>query len=47
MLTQSGAHGHVIGWTNFSHKYSIHGFCQHFNISMDLFTVYFAHFSEC
>ena len=28
MLTQSGAPGHVIGWTNFSHYHSIHGFCK-------------------
>ena len=29
-LTQSGAPGRVIGWTNFSHKHSMHGFCRNF-----------------
>ena len=28
MLTQSGAPGRVIGWTNFSHLHSIHWFCR-------------------
>ena len=26
MLTQSGASGGVIGWNNFSHWHSVHGF---------------------
>ena len=30
MLTQSGAPGRVIGWTNFSHYHSIHSFCRFF-----------------
>ena len=30
MLTQSGAPGCVIGWTDFSHQHSIHGFHQNF-----------------
>ena len=30
MLAQSGAPGRVIGWTNFSHQHSIHGFRRNF-----------------
>ena len=29
-LTQSRAPGRVIGWTNFSHQHSEHGFCRNF-----------------
>ena len=36
LLTQSGAPGRVIGWTNFSHKHSVHGFCR----SFQCFTVF-------
>ena len=47
MLTQSGAPSRVNGWTNFSHLHSIHGFSQSLNVSLDLSTIYFAHFSGC
>ena len=30
MLTQSGAPGRVIGWTNFSHQHSCIDFCRFF-----------------
>ena len=48
-FTQSGAPSRVIGWTNFSHQHSIYGpdFVEMFNISLDLSTVYFAHFNGC
>ena len=36
MLTQSGAPGYVIGWTNFSHLHSVHGFRRNFNVLLDL-----------
>ena len=44
MLTQSGAPGCVIGWTNFSHWHSVNGFrrnSQHFN------AIYFARSGGC
>ena len=42
-LTQSGTNNRVVGWTNFSHKQ----FGKTFNVSLDLSTLYFAHFSGC
>ena len=45
MLTQFGAPSRV---ALFSHWHSIHGFCQKiFIVSLDLSTIYFAHFSGC
>ena len=38
-LAQSGAPGHVIGWTNFSHWHSIHWFCQFFILFWFLFDI--------
>ena len=47
-LTQSGAPGRVIGWTNFSDSSTQYmDFVEIFNISLDLSTIYFAHFSGC
>ena len=43
-LTQSGAPGRVIGWTNFSHH---HYFVEILNIVLDLSTIYFSHFGGC
>ena len=45
-LTQSGAPGRVIGWTNFTLALNIL-ILSIFYISMDLSTNYFAHFSGC
>ena len=48
MLTQSGAPGRVIGWTNFSHLSTQYiDYVEILNISLDLSTIYFAHFSGC
>ena len=45
-LTQSGALGRVIGWTNFSQYHSMDmDFVETFNISLDLSTICFVHFS--
>ena len=45
MLTQSGTPGHVICWTNFSHKHM--DFVELFNVSLGLSAIYFSHFSGC
>ena len=47
MLTQSGAPGRVIGWTNFVTLALNILILSIFYISMDLSTNYFAHFSGC
>ena len=47
MLTQSGAHGRVIGWTNFSHWHSYMDFVEIFDIVLQLSTVYFSRFRGC
>ena len=47
MLTQSRAPGFVIGWTNSHTSTQYMDFIEIFKISLDLSTVYFAHFSEC
>ena len=47
MLTQSGAPVRVIGWTNFSHLALNTLILSIFYISLDLSTIYFAHFSGC
>ena len=44
-LTQSRAPGRVNGWTHTSTQYM--DFLETFNISLDLFTTYFDHFSGC
>ena len=43
-LTQFGALGHVIGWTNFTQYMDS---IEILSILLDLSTIYFAHFSRC
>ena len=46
-LSQSGAPGRIIGWTNFSQWQIVHGFVKTVNVLLDSSYLYFACSKGC